>query len=257
MADMVFPYPRYPKLSKAPIVEAVVELKVRTHKPVEVAALAPIRGALGDRFSVSRDIHQVQAQIEMRSEGPQQAFRAGLVGLRLESSDRGFVVMARIDGVSISRLPPYDTWEGLRDEARAVWTEYARAVDPVAITRIGVRFINRIELPQEPIDFDEVLTAGPKIPEPLPQELTEFFTRVVVPIPEKDATVAIVQTIEPAAPAAAGHYSPAVVLDIDAFVERAFEVDDPGTWAALDSLRDVKNMAFFNSITKKTLETLR
>jgi uncharacterized protein (TIGR04255 family) len=135
---------------------------------------------------------------------------------------------------------------------------YAKAVDPIAITRIGVRYINRIELQQGLIDFDKVLTAGPKIPEAIPQALVEFFTRVVVPIPDKGAIVTIAQTFEPAAPATtSGRSYPAVVLDVDAFVARAFEIDDPGAWAALESLRDVKNMAFFNSITEETLETLK
>lgn len=160
--------------------------------------------------------------------------------------------------MSISKLAPYDRWEGLRDITREVWSAYAKAVNPIAITRIGVRYINRIELQQELIDFDKVLTAGPKIPEAIPQALAEFFTRVVVPIPDKGAIMTIAQTFEPAAPATTGARSyPAVVLDVDTFVARAFEIDDPGTWAALESLRDVKNMAFFNSITEETLETLK
>jgi uncharacterized protein (TIGR04255 family) len=69
--------------------------------------------------------------------------------------------------------------------------------------------------------------------------------------------VTIAQTFEPRAPTTPGRSYPAVVLDVDAFIERAFEIDDPGTWAALESLRDVKNMAFFNSITEETLETLK
>ena len=254
------PYPPYPKLSKAPIVEAVIELKVRTHAPIEVTALTPVKEALADRFKISRDMHYVETGIRMDEAGaPQQTFSAAPIGVRLDSTDKAFVVLARVDGLSVSKLAPYDTWEGLRDMARDVWPVYTKALNPAAITRIGVRYINRIELREELIDFDKVLTAGPKIPSAMPQALTEFFSRIVVPIFDRDATVTISQTFQPSAPIPqdARRWA-SVIVDVDAFVERAFEIaDDAGIWHALESLREVKNMAFFNSITAETLETLK
>ena len=247
----------FTKLSKAPIVEAVIELKVRMAGQVDPARFLDFRDQLVEHFPVSRDMQYVQSLLHFDAEkGPQQVLETGKAGIRLESADQRWVVQARVDGVSISRLAPYERWEALRQQAEAVWPVYIRALNPTTVIRLGVRYINRVELADEVIDFDRVLTVGPKIPPALPQKLTEFFSRIVIPMEEKRATLVLVQAFDPPPPAQGGAL-PAVVLDIDAFSEQSHEIESREIWDALERLRGLKNMAFFNCITADTLETLK
>lgn len=250
------PYP-YSKLSKAPIVEAVVELKVRLTGSVDLTRLGAFRQELSERFPFSRDMQVFQARLNLDPEkGPQQSFEAGTLGVRLESEDKRWVIQARGDGVAISRLAQYDRWESLREQAEVVWPAYVRALEPAAVVRLGVRYINRIELSADTIDFDKVLTKGPTIPNDLPQALTEFYSRIVIPMSDERATLVIVQSFDPAPPIPSGSL-PGVVLDIDAFSEEPHEVGSAEIWGTLDRLRQVKNKAFFNSLTADTLESLK
>ena len=251
------PKNQFPKLSKAPIVEAVIELKVRLSGSFDLTRLAVFRKELVERFPVSRDMQVFQARVNLDPDkGPQQSIETGTLGVRLESEDRKWVIQARADGVSISRLAPYDRWESLREQVEVVWPVYVRALAPEAVVRLGVRYINRIELSAASIDFDRVLTKGPTIPNDLPQALAEFYSRIVIPMTDERATLVIVQALDPAPPAPSGAL-PGVVLDIDAFSEQAYAVDSSEIWSTLERLRQVKNKAFFNAFTSETLEPLK
>ena len=119
------------------------------------------------------------------------------------------------------------------------------------MTRIGVRFINKIILGTGPVDLDDLLVAGPKIPNGLPQSFIQFSSNVVVPMSDQRAAVSISQASEivPSGPGMGFN----VILDIDAFSEEPHDTNDSGVWNRLEDLRTIKNMAFFGSIKPETL----
>ena len=98
-------------------------------------------------------------------------------------------------------------------------------------------------------DFSDYLTAAPSIPEKLPQGISSFFTRVVLPDPTTGAVAIVTHALESVV-------TPKVVpiiIDIDVFIERTFENHEKA-WATIDMLHDMKNLIFFESVTDKALE---
>ena len=57
----------------------------------------------------------------------QTATESAQVGLRLHSSDEKYVAQFRLAGFTLSRLPPYEKWENLLDEARRLWAIYVES----------------------------------------------------------------------------------------------------------------------------------
>ena len=243
----------YPPLSKAPIAEAVIEIRVRMAGPVRNESYSSFGDLLRVKFPKSQNIRFVTAHLSFESEEEVKNDLANaLVGVRLDSEDGKWVVQAKSDGLTLSRLPPYALWETLIAELQIVWPQYVEVFCPEAIVRMGVRYINKIPLPGiDKIDLDSVLTVGPKIPPQLPQSLSEFFTRVVLPIEGKGIVLAISQALQPGPTdpsAPMGH----VLVDIDAYCEESLAVDSPRLWEKLSELREAKNMAFFGSVTEPT-----
>jgi uncharacterized protein (TIGR04255 family) len=211
------------------------------------------RDRLKDKFPKAQDIRYVASHLQFGSdEELKNDVSTGLIGVRLDDQEGRWVVQAKSDGLAISRLPPYESWEGLVATLRALWPLYVEIFEPSAVLRLGVRYINRVPLPDaENIDLDSLLTAGPKIPLTLPQTLTQFVTRVIFPLPAEGIVLTVLQALEPAPGDVAGRRAH-VVLDIDAACEQAMTPTAPGMWGRLDSLRDAKNMAFFGSLTEPT-----
>jgi uncharacterized protein (TIGR04255 family) len=242
----------FPHLTKAPIAEAVIEIRA--------AFAEPVREELYDTF---RDIVQVSypSHLAMRSIEPHFHFLSDTevstktafsrIGVQLWSADKKTVVIAKSDGLVVSRLPPYKSWSSLLADIQPLWRSYFEIFSPSLVTRLGVRYINRIALDYSDgrLDFDTIFVSGPQIPRGLPQVVENFSTRVVIPIESHGATLAIVQALE--VPAVPPHFA---ILDVDAFMAVRLVPEETEIWRQLGRLREVKNMAFFESLQKPIWE---
>ena len=240
----------YPHLSKAPVAEAVIELRARMPRPPAAEGFAAFRKRLHDQFPRATDIRFLEAHLHVESpESVQKNVSNTLFGVRLEDPEGRWVVQAKSDGLAVSRLPPYESWASLCDTVRSVWPVYVDTFGPESVLRLGVRYINRIPTPEDQtVDLDLLLTAAPKIPPKMPQTLAQFMTRVVIPVQPAGAQVAILQALE------SSPTGSALILDIDAWFEKSVAPDSQEIWVTLEALREAKNMAFFESLTKPTWE---
>lgn len=236
-------------LNNAPITEGLIEIRVVPSQEVTSAfQIEKLYESLKDKYPDKK--LQQELKLEILSGSPHQEKKESrFIGYKLTSSDQKQVIQAWLDRMTLSRLKPYQAWEDLYQEAQKVWENYADVVKPEGITRVATRFINTIEIPLPFGDFNEFLAASPSVPAKLPQALSSFFTRVVIPDPKTGAVAIITQSLE----AAVSPNVIPVLLDIDVFVERPFETKEDA-WETLNKLRDFKNLIFFESVTDKALE---
>ena len=237
---------KHPHLSKAPIAEAVVELRI-SGQPASSEAFDKFVSALQGAYPKHEKLHEVEARLHlgesvMRAEAP-----ISRVGVRLASADDRDVVIGSVRSLVVSRLTPYQSWEVLMEKVASVWPLYRACFGPSRVIRAGVRCINRLTLDEGVTDLDSIFTAGPKIPPGLPQSLAQYSTRLVIPC-EDGVGVSIVQALEPP--------SPGVVLDIDAFISEldVDPLDEAVLWRDLEVLHDLRNRAFFASLQKNIWE---
>lgn len=172
------------------------------------------------------------------------------LGFIFWSSERKRAVQARKDGFSFSQLAPYSNWEELRDEAQQAWLAFCEVAQPAKITRVALRYINRLPLPR-PIAFEEYLLTFPRMGPDFLTSVSGLLMRVVAPAPD-DTTVVITEAIDEGRVTAEDI---PIILDIDVFkpVELAIS-DQQECWKMLEGFRDLKNKAFFDSITEKAGE---
>lgn len=246
----------FPHLSKAPIVEAVIELRVAAERPAEVASLEEAVKPLGGEFPVKQKIRHLTSTLVFGSDGQaEQQNSATPVGVRVESADHLQVVQFRPDLMAVSLVRRYSRWDELVVLTERVWTSFAKAVSPKVVHRLGVRFINRIEV-RDGQDIDQILTAGPRVPNGLPQSISEFSTRILVPMAEQDCFVTVSQSLDNRPPGTEASTS-AIMIDIDAFSEVSLAADWRIIGQRLECLRLAKNMAFFSCLRPGVLETLK
>lgn len=243
----------YPHLRNAPVAEAVIEIRARLVKPAGELEFVAFQERLKDRYPKAQQIRFFSTELKFEADAPtRREISNGIVGVRLDDADGKWVVQGKSDGLTISRLTPYDSWNDLVGNLQALWPVYVDIFKPEAAVRLGVRYINAIPLPLGKHDLDAILTAGPRIPQDFVPELSEFMTRLVLPMPDNETLVTIVQAL--GAVAVGGVKRDGVILDIDAACEQSFEPDWSPMWAKLEMLRDAKNKAFFSSLHKPTWE---
>lgn len=246
----------FPHLSKAPIYEATIELRVVGVSRDSDDAVEAFRVEVANDFPHHRPIRFIAPQFKLNLAQADGEFETthverGMIGVRMESPDRNYIVHAKKDGLMVSRMAPYTSWDELMAHVRTLWPIYCRHLAPKEVRRIGARYINHLPLPQvEVCDLDQIFTKGPQIPSALPQDLTEYAIRFVLQMPEHKAGVAMTQGIGLPPPSGAPGHSAS--LDIDAFtMGEPLAADSSELWDRLEHLHTVKNKSFFASLQER------
>lgn len=246
--------PEWPRFPKAPIAEALLDIQAKLSPDVDLARLATFQEAIRDRYPTRRERSSWQAGFEIKAGGsveiaPSEGRPDGCL---FSSTDGRQIVQVRLDGFTFNRLKPYDKWEPFRDEARQHWERYIALTNPSAVSRVALRYINRLELPIPVRDFNEYVLTSPEIAPGLPQGLSGVFMRLEVPYEAFNCTAIITETMEPPQ----GDILP-FIFDVDVYRIGAFETRGEDVWNAFEQLRNAKNEIFFKSITKKAEEMFR
>jgi uncharacterized protein (TIGR04255 family) len=239
------------QLKSAPVKEALIDLQFES--PIEVTHIDAIADRVRERYSKKTDIWQTVLGIGQTA-GAQNTADNTLLGRRLESEDGRFVLLMRRNGVAVSRLAPYIDWDELRNEAKTCWSTVLEVSGLPSVSRIAVRYINEIKIPLPIGDFDEFLTCPPIVPAALPQAISEFVTRVVIPDPENQTVSIVTQALQAAPSSKEGKPVAPVILDIDVFRVGALSAAGDDIWVLLDILRKQKNKMFFEHLTEKAVE---
>jgi uncharacterized protein (TIGR04255 family) len=243
-------------LSKAPAREALIDLQFAPAVPND--AVRNFAEEAKARYERSNPIWQAVFGFSVNPDGSAQTPdpEKTAIGYRLEADSPSRVLQCRLNGFTFSRLFPYGNWEELRDATKTEWDRFISFAPNLSIHRIAVRYINELKIPLPIRDFGEFLTSPPDIPPSLPQAVSAFLQRVVIPDSEKKCTSIVTQVLEEPNQQEMNHVT--VILDIDVFRTVQIQANDSEQiWKALDELRIQKNRMFFGHITDKMVELIK
>ena len=132
----------------APIVEALIDLQVILPGDVTINQLGDLAISLQDRYPVKQNFVELAAKLEAQPDGEVHTEASQQhTGYRVSNPETNQVIIARFSGLTVSVLAPYSRWEDLRRAAQEAWSAYKTICHPVHVTRIAVRYINRLDLP--------------------------------------------------------------------------------------------------------------
>lgn len=237
-------------LSRAPIVEALIDFRVLPREGVRAEMFSDVSARLAGSYPKSAPMRSVQTRFDLE-QGKLTASNqvSAEIGWIFESQRRESVAQFRVDGFTCSKLQPYTRWEDVFAEAYRLWLIYVEISKPLDVSRVAVRYINRLRLPAS-AELRDYLEAPPGLPPQVPQVIREFLTRIVVLDSERDASAIVTQALEVSLDPSV---SP-ILLDIDAFREATIAPDDSSLRHVFERLRQLKNLIFFASVTEKTVE---
>lgn len=247
--------PAFPHLNNAPITEAIIDFRVRLPGAFEILRLKEAHPQLSADYPTIEEQQVTQQQFEQRlGQPPKLMVRSqGVLGYRFRSGDSKSIVQFRRNGFTFNRLKPYPSWDQVFPEACRLWNIYSTVAGPEEISRIAVRFINRLQLPLPNLEFSDYLTAPPPLPQGVPQSLSGFLTQVVIQDPETKLAANVVQALEP--PLNEQYVS--MILDIDVYQRDVSQLTLEAVLGQFAKLREMKNRIFFGSLTEKALALFR
>lgn len=239
-------------LVHAPITEALIDIHI-DRPDLSFAEIEKAFGNLDFGYYFKGPIAHGTFGFRLAPDGqqPETTAEAAQIGLRLHSNDEKYVAQCRVNGFTLSRLPPYEDWPSLVKETKRVWSIYKERMRSANVVRVATRFINNLQLPLAPGDsFQIYLEKFADVPEEAPQALTSFFQRLQLIDKSSLASVNLTLALE-----SAPFSGPApVILDIDAFVLKDLDPNGTELWNILNDLRELKNRCFFGTLTERALE---
>lgn len=243
------PKPRH--LKSAPIHEAIFDIRVKARAEFQVEEFEKLKETLSEKFPLSQERYSKNITWKISSsevESPK-VEDLGLQGLFFRSEDEKTLAQFRIDGFTLNKLNPYSSWEELFPTMMELWEAYYSIAEPELVTRIAARFINRIPIVEDGLDFDDYLVVAPKIPLDLPQTLSSFSSKVTIDDVDKSIAAHVSQSFAPN-PSGEGII---ITLDIDAFRFVELSPQNDKMVEYFGTLHEFKNNIFFNFVTEKTL----
>src|SRR5579859_667624 len=131
---------------KAPIKEAIIDIQIENSPSLTLAnfekvAISPPRGYAGRQTLI---IGQLRGQFE--GETFTATAKQDQIGHVFVGGEEKYVVQFRVNGFTFSRLAPYQTWAQLRNEAKTLWESYRQIVGMLPVVRVGLRYVNQLDL---------------------------------------------------------------------------------------------------------------
>jgi uncharacterized protein (TIGR04255 family) len=243
------PYHRY---RREPIVEAILDIRVAPTVEHTLPKLAQANSGLEQQYPNRSPVFRNRIQGNFSEGGPEVTADQATIGFVFVSADRQQQYQVTPDGLIFNRLAPYIGWEAFRDEARKTWLQFKNVLGgAVVVSRLGLRYINRIEIPARgAIELSDYFATVPHEGPELPQPMSGFFMRIETPLPTVGAGGGLGVVVAGTPAKQQNHVG--VLLDIDAFKNISSAISDEETWSAIELLRNAKNAAFEACITDKT-----
>lgn len=236
------------KYAKPPIIEAVLEIVVageieRKLQEKLVERFKATYPHATKRQAVNVKIDATAEKISVEQE-PQ--------GYRLSNEEQTEVVLVMPRAIAVARLAPYLGWDVLREQALAAWKIWKASTPGFGIERLGIRFINRIDIPVEPeqkIALQDYLTTYPQIGGVTNAPLSGYLMQVAAPTNDHQWSMTMTSTMV-VPPPLLNHMS--ILVDIDVFRTEAIPLNEKELWPIIDSARAIKNDLFERCLTEKT-----
>ncbi len=236
-----------PPYDAPPIIEAVIQF--RYAEPVSKTVQAKLLKRLKREYNNELALQAVGANVNFER---QEAAFVAEPQSRLSSLDETDVLIIHATTLTWSRLAPYQGWDALLERVK----RDVQIVHEVAgfrkITQLGVRYINRIDVPiNGPITrYEDYLTINLSLPD-IWDSVSSYGWRFERIYPNLLSLVIVQSAI--IAPEIPNHA--AFLLDIDIIRNQDIPASIEDIFSLLYKMRDLKNDIFELSITNAARES--
>ncbi len=177
-----------------PIEEALCEFRFRPDQDWDLTFPGKLHAKLSDEYAGKpRQQTVVEVGLEAQAGRPSKLkYDEGLAKVLLITENGKRMIGIGQDVLSVHILRPYHDplcpghsgWDEFHPRISAALDAYWEVAEPIGVCRIGIRYINKIVIPQETVKVENYLRCAlPEISE-LPNSLNNFVSRVEYAYPD-------------------------------------------------------------------------
>ena len=207
-----------------PLLEAVCEFRLTQDTYWDLTIPGLFYERVKDEFGRREQRVVQELELAQETQSVEQRVRTSERALFF-TEDRRMIIQLGPRLLVINALRPYPSWEAFKRRIDMAWKILQEVVEVTGLDRIGLRYINEIQIPDQPADLHKYLAFYPFVGQSLPQRMVSFIAGAVFPYAD-DRDRCRVQVTP------AGGDRSAVILDIDYFLARSRAVSpaDASEW---------------------------
>ena len=163
-----------------PIMEVICEFRLTRDSNWDLTIPGIIYEKVKDEFS-----NKEQKFIQIPPNLPDNPHSFDLI--RFLTDNRKMFIQVAPHILAVNCLKPYPSWKRFRPQITKAFQALVESIDVKGFQRIGLRYVNHIEIHGQEIKLDKYFNFRPFLGEKLPQQMSNFFVGCVLPFEESDA----------------------------------------------------------------------
>lgn len=234
---------------RPPITEAVVELICDPLPSLKIRKKALKK--LEKNYENYKPVPLKNVTVEISSTGEAKTKAKDFVREQFSSDNMTQQLIINGNSIVIAQLAPYTGWENFRARIIRDWDTWQKEVNVQTIQQIGMRYINRIDVPisESSLNYKDYVTIYPST-SGLLDPCGQYSVNLNTTLKDIDSTL-ILKTALVESPLP-NHKS--IVIDIDIIHRYNKRPDDKELYEIIDQARKKKNEVFETCITNKARE---
>ena len=240
-----------------PIQEALCEFRFQSGQDWDPTIPGKLHVKLGDEYGGKPKEQKVinVALNTQQGQPPGLSYGEGVAKVQLVTEDGKRLVAVGRDVLSIHMLCPYQDpnqpdsgWCEFQNRIKRALDAYWKVVQPKGVFRVGIRYINKIAIPQSAVEVEDYLRCALPVVDGLPDRLNNFMSRMDCSYKD-DVRLVLSQGSVTGSPTRVEF-----LLDLDVIWERPRAISKDEALTKASELRDREREAFEAVITDKARE---
>lgn len=165
------------KYKNPPIIEALCEFRFQPSQTWDLAVPGLLYEKLRTKFPTRRQGKAIEATIATSAEAIQHQVTQ-VDRIQFLREDGNALVQVSPNILAVNHLKPYPSWEVFKPMIMEALETYQNIANPKGLQRIGLRYINRIEIPlgeqETEVELSDFFEFYPYIGKRLPQVIFNF-----------------------------------------------------------------------------------
>lgn len=233
------------KYKKPPIVEVSCEFRFKVKDPNDLTVPGRFYNKVEKLYPLKDELLGFEMGIEMKAKDIQQQVRQRMLGMEYKSKEGNELVRVAPNQLSVHRLPPYPSWEGFSPVVKSAYQEFQEIVQPESLERVGLRYIDRVEIPSKEFALKEYFRIYPETPESGLTNCVHFLMRMEFPF-NSDRDMLRVMMLDQET---TSRDKTAILLDWDYFLVKPEQIEMNKVWEWVEEAHNHILEAFEQSLT--------
>jgi uncharacterized protein (TIGR04255 family) len=240
--------------SNPPLIEALCEFQFEPSQPWDWT----IPGLVYDKVKKEFPKKKQQSVIEMEARVEQDEFmpsikRGGVARMQFLREDRTALVQVGPDLLVVNHLHPYPAWGKFKVMIEKALGTYREVANPKGIRRIGLRYINKLDIPVSQVEIEDYVVSVPNVPQSIPQVFATWLQRVEIPFLESNGLM----VLQAGSVKQESQSTISFLLDLDFISLRPKEIALETVMQWVETAHDEVEKTFEACITDKTRALLK